>query len=109
MVRSLESLSVTDGEPISAEHIPVALTAGDLVYDDGAEQTFEASGATTYVDHGKPTHGEWYLDGSGRFCSFWPPSYRACYELLWLVEDGAIAGMRFVDTGRGDSFVGRYR
>ena len=68
----------------------------------------EADGRTTYVENGRPTRGKWSVD-EGRFSSFWPPSYRASYELRWIVEDGAIVGLRFTETGRGSKFEGRYR
>lgn len=108
MVRAFENLAVSDGDPVRTEHIATALTAGRLVYDDGATQTFEPGGATTYVEHQQPSHGEWRVDGEGRFCSFWPPSYRACYELQWIVENRSIVGLRFIEPDRGSVFVGRY-
>lgn len=109
MVESLKDLTVADGDPVATEHIPVALTAGPFGYDDGATQTFEPGGATVYVEGGRPSHGEWYVDDKGRFCSFWPPSYRACYQLRWIVEHDAIVGLRFTELGRGSHFDGRYR
>jgi hypothetical protein len=109
MVRALENLAVADGDPVRAEHIATALTAGSLVYDDGATQTFEPGGGTTYVEHGQRSHGEWYVDSEGRFCSFWPPSYRAWYDLHWIVEKGSVVGLRFTELDRGSVFVGRYR
>ena len=45
----------------------------------------------------------------GNFGSFWPPSYRASYDLHWIVEDGAIVGLRFAELGGGSRFDGRYR
>jgi hypothetical protein len=65
--------------------------------------------ATTYVQQRQQTRGEWYLNANGHFCSFWPPSYRACYELRWIVEEGRIAGLRFTQLGDGSCFDGRYR
>lgn len=109
MVKALENIHVADGDPVLAEHVPIAVTAGGLIYGDGATQTFEPSGATTYVEYGRETQGEWYLDDSGRFCSFWPPTYRACYDLSWIVDEGRITGLRFMDRGRGSSFDGLYR
>ncbi|MGH3760237.1 hypothetical protein [Actinophytocola sp.] len=109
MVTSLEGLQAEDGEPVGTEHIAKALTAGEFVYDDGATQRFEPGGATTYVEHGRPTTGTWYLDDDGRFCSFWPPTYRACYDLRWIVADGTIVGLRFIEVDRGSRFDGRYR
>ena len=109
MTRSLDNLRVDDGDPVAAEHIPLAVTAGLLAYDDGATQTFEPGGHTTYVDHGRRSDGEWYVDDDGRFCSFWPPTYRACYDLTWIVEHGGIVGLTFTERARGSAFAGRYR
>ncbi|GAA0907274.1 hypothetical protein [Pseudonocardia zijingensis] len=109
MARSLEDLRVADGEPVPAEHVATAVTAGEFAYGDGSTQTFDPDGATTYVENGRTTQGEWYLDGQGRFCSFWPPSYRACYELHWLAENGRVVGLRFTEHGRGSVFDGHYR
>ena len=109
MASSLGDIHVSDGDAVATEHIPTALTAGGLVYDDGATQVFEPDGATTFVERGRPAEGEWYLDDDGRFCSFWPPSYRACYDLHWIVEDGGIVGLRFTELGGGSGFSGRYR
>ena len=109
MVRALENLAVADGDPVSTEHIATALTAGRLDYDDGATQTFEPGGGTTYVAHEHHSEGEWYVDDDGRFCSFWPPSYRACYEVNWIVANGRVVGLRFTELDRGAVFVGRYR
>jgi len=109
MLESLENIHVMDGDAVTTEHIRIALTAGSFVYDEGATQVFEPTGATTYVEQGQQTRGEWYLDDDGRFCSFWPPTYRACYDLQWIVEGGRIAGLRFTELGRGSHFDGRYR
>jgi hypothetical protein len=109
MVEALENIHVMDGDPVAAEHIPTALTAARFVFGDGATQVFEATGATTYVEHGRRTRGKWYLDDDGRFRSFWPPSYRACYDLRWIVEEGRIVGLRFTELGQGSRFDGRYR
>ena len=51
MVQALENLAVADGDPVRTEHIATALTAGSFAYDDGATQTFEPGGGTTYVEH----------------------------------------------------------
>jgi hypothetical protein len=72
-------------------------------YED-ATQVFEADGGTTYVENGRPTRGEWYVDDDGHFGSFWPPSYRASYDLRWIVEEGIIVGLRFTELGRGSRF-----
>jgi hypothetical protein len=105
----LEEVNAEDGARLEPEQVVPAITAGDFVYEDGSTQVFDTSGATTYVEAGRETYGEWYLDSDGRFCSFWPPSYRACYDLYWIVEQGSVAGLRFTETGRGAVFTGRYR
>lgn len=109
MAQPFEAFNVKNGDPVHPEQVTAAVTAAEFVYDDGATQTFERSGATTYVEGGRPTSGEWYVDAGGRFCSFWPPSYRACYDLSWIVEGGTIVGIRFTDARRATQFDGRYR
>ena len=109
MALSLEDLQVEDGDEVAVEHIPTALTAASFAYGAGSTQRFEPGGDTTYVEHGRSTRGEWYLDDDGRFWSFWPPSYRACYDLRWIVEDGKIVGLSFIQAGRQDRFDGRYQ
>jgi hypothetical protein len=107
-MQGLEDLEVVDGEAVAASLIPRAVTAGELLYDDGATQTFDVNGDTTYVEaDGRPTQGQWYVDEDGRFCSFWPPTYRACYGLLWIVEGVEIVGLSFTELGRGTRFDGR--
>ena len=104
-----EDFDVVDGEAVAATLIPRAVTAGELLFDDGARQTFDVNGDTSYVEaDGRPTQGKWYVDENGRFCSFWPPSYRACYGLLWIVEGDEIVGLSFTELGRGTRFAGRY-
>jgi hypothetical protein len=92
----LEDIEVVDCEPVATSLIPRAVTAGELLFDDGATQTFDVSG------------DKWYVDEDGRFCSFWPPTYRACYDLLWIVEGDEIVGLSFTELGRGTRFDGRY-
>jgi hypothetical protein len=109
-MQGLSDVEVVDGEPVSAALIARAVTAGDLLFDDGATQTVDVGGDTHYVEaDGRPTQGKWYVDEDGRFCSFWPPSYRACYSLLWIVEGDEIVGLSFAELGRGTRFDGRYR
>lgn len=109
-MQGLENVDVVDGEPVAASLVRRAVTAGELLYDDGATQAFDVSGDTRYVEaDGRPTHGRWYVDDDGRFCSFWPPAYRACYELRWIVEGDEIVGLSFTDSGPGTRFDGRYR
>ena len=95
-----------DGDTVLPADIPYAVTRGILRYEDGSTQTFSAAGGTTYVESGRPTTGEWHVDSEGRFCSYWPPSYRACYELRWIVEDHRVAGLSFRDGH--DIANGRY-
>jgi len=108
-MHGFDDVDVSDHNLVAPEHIQCALTAGELVFADGATQVFEADGGTTYVENGRPTRGEWYVDDDGHFGSFWPPSYRAHYDLRWMVEDGTIVGLRFTELGRGSTFDGRYR
>jgi hypothetical protein len=109
LVHRLNDIKVSDGDIVAPALIPRALTAGELVFSDHATQVFEADGGTTYVESGRPTRGQWHVDDDGHFDSFWPPSYRASYELRWIVEDGVIVGLRFTELGRGSRFDGRYR
>jgi hypothetical protein len=105
----LNDLHVDDGDPVAAAHMAGALTAAALVFDDGASQTFTPDGRTTYTEGGRASSGEWRVVGDGRFESFWPPSYTATYDLTWVVKEGAVTGLTFVDRQRGDRFEGRYR
>src|SRR3954465_14966298 len=108
-MQGLEDVEVVDAEPVVAGLISRAVTAGELLFDDGSTQTFDVNGDTRYVEaDGRPTQGTWYVDEDGRFCSFWPPSYRSCYELLWIVEDDEIVGLGFPEPGGGTRFDGRY-
>lgn len=108
MLESLAGFDVRDGQPVSARDLPVAVTAGPLRYADGSRQSFLTSGQTTYFEGGHPTEGQWSVDDDGRFTSLWPPSYRATYEVSWLVTDGQVAGLRFVDVRSGDRFDGHF-
>ncbi|GGJ59621.1 hypothetical protein [Streptomyces brasiliensis] len=109
MIKNLGGVSAEDGAPVPLEQISAAVTAGDLVYSDGARQSFDPGGATRYVEGGRQTEGTWSVDESGRFCSFWPPSFRASYDLRWMVDEGRIVGLRFSDLGSGTLFEGRYQ
>jgi hypothetical protein len=108
-VQGFDDVEVVDGAPVVASLIPRAVTAGELLFNDGATQTFDANGQTRYVEaDGRPTQGTWYVDEAGRFCSFWPPAYRACYDLLWIVDGDEIVGLSFTEPGRAGRFDGRY-
>ena len=104
----LRDFDTTDGAAVAVADIPKAVTAGRFVYSDGATQIFTIDGQTTYTERGRDSAGEWYVDGQGRFCSFWPPSYRACYALRWIVEDTRIVGVSFTGLHDGVTFEGRY-
>jgi hypothetical protein len=108
MWESLAGFNVQDGEPVSAQDLPGVVTAAPLQYTDGSRQLFLASGLTTYFEGGHPTEGQWSVDDDGRFTSFWPPSYRATYEVSWLAADGKVTGLRFVDVRTGDRFDGHF-
>jgi hypothetical protein len=109
MADSLKDVHAVNEDPVAPEDIGTAATAGPFRYDDGASQVFEPTGSTTYTEQGRDSLGEWYVDDNGRFCSFWPPSYRACYDLRWVVENGAVVGLTFIDRQRGSRFDGRYQ
>lgn len=109
MTRSPDTTPVSDGDLVSTDDMTAALTAGTLVFPDGATQTFTADGRTTYVEGGRPTEGQWSAIENGRFSSFWPPDYRATYTLRWIVEGGVPVGLSFTQRDRGSRFDGRYR
>jgi hypothetical protein len=69
-MQGFDDVDVSDHDPVAPEHIQRALTAGELVFADGATQVFEADGGTTYVENGRPTRGERYVDDDGHFASF---------------------------------------
>jgi hypothetical protein len=109
MTRPDDVPDATDGGPVRAADMADALTAATLVYGDGATQTFTPDGRTTFVEHGRPTSGEWSVLADGAFSSFWPPDYRATYAVHWIVEDGSRVGLSFTDDRSGERFDGRYR
>ena len=62
-MQGLEDVEVVDGEPVAASLIPRAVTAGELLFDDGATQAFDVNGDTSYIEaDGRPTQGKWYVD-----------------------------------------------
>ncbi|GHH31144.1 hypothetical protein [Streptomyces lanatus] len=109
MITKLGGVSAEDDAPVPPDQIPAAVTAGLLVYTDGATQSFDPDGATRYVEGGRESEGTWSVDENGRFCSFWPPSFRASYDLRWMVDEGRVVGLRFSDLGSGTLFEGRYQ
>ncbi|MFC7277274.1 hypothetical protein ACFQS1_25055 [Paractinoplanes rhizophilus] len=86
-----------------------ALTAAQFVFQDGATQSFTADGRTTYVERGARSSGEWSVVDDGTFASFWPPTYRATYEVRWTVENGVPVGVSFTDARSGVRYNGRYQ
>ncbi|MCX4648026.1 hypothetical protein [Streptomyces sp. NBC_01446] len=109
MTRNIDSLQPEDGATVQPEQIPTAVTAGRLAYGDGTTQIFQPDGSTSYFEAGRQTEGTWSVDENGRFCSFWPPSYQASYDLRWVVEGGAVVGLRFSDLRSGTCFDGRFQ
>ena len=49
MTDLLKDIRATNGDPVAPDDIAAAVTAGRLVYADGASQVFEPTGATTYL------------------------------------------------------------
>jgi hypothetical protein len=107
MSHRFDQLKLADGDPVLAKDMSEALTAAPLVFADGATQVFTADGKTTYVEHGRSTQGEWSIVADGAFSSFWPPDYRATYNVGWIVE-GGVTGLSFTQAEGGDRFDGRY-
>jgi hypothetical protein len=108
MPEALQELRVGNDELVDADHMSAALTAGTLVFGDGATQIFTPDGHTTYTDRGRPSQGDWWVLGDGNFVSFWPPDYQATYVVRWVVAEGAITGLTFTETERGARFEGHY-
>lgn len=104
-----EGSATTNGDRLAAADIAQALTRAAFSYNDGATQVFTPDGRTIYTENGSPTSGEWGVDDQGRFWSFWPPNYRATYELYWLTDAvDQVVGIRFSELDRGSTFEGRY-
>ena len=100
---------VKSGDRIDAGDIAEALTRAPFTYTDGATQVFARGGHTTYTEDGHTTSGKWGVDDQGHFWSFWPPTYRATYDVFWITDANAGAvGIRFTDLNRGVSSEGRY-
>jgi hypothetical protein len=108
MPKPLDHLKVAHGDLVLAKDMKDALTASTLIFEDSASQTFTSDGKTTYVEHGRATRGEWAIVRDGEFSSCWPPDYHATYTLRWIVEDGAVTGLSFIQGGSGGQFDGRY-
>ncbi|TCO15638.1 hypothetical protein EV652_12111 [Kribbella steppae] len=52
MSEMLQGIQADDGAAVAAADIPKAVTAGRLVYADGATQVFAIDGRTTYTERG---------------------------------------------------------
>jgi hypothetical protein len=95
--------------PSPFDLIDTVPTASEGTYTDGATQVFTRDGRTTYTENGGPTFGQWGVDDQGQFWSFWPPTYRATYEVSWITDaDGDVVGIRFTELNRGATSEGRY-
>lgn len=116
-----ESSANAHGRRIVADDVVEAVTRAPLRYQDGSTQVFTPDGKTTFVEHGRRTAGEWGVDHEGVFWSFWPPDYRASYDVYWIMgaeRAGAEAadavastasGVRFVERRGGTVSDGRYQ
>ncbi|MGW0085064.1 hypothetical protein [Streptomyces sp. NPDC003393] len=109
MTSNIDNLHPEDGAVVPPEQIPSAVTAGRLTYGDGTTQTFRSDGTTSFFEAGRQTEGTWSVDENGSFSSFWPPSYRASYDLRWVVEGNGVVGLRFSDLKSGTCFDGRFQ
>jgi hypothetical protein len=89
-----------DWNVLTGPEITTALSARELVYEDGTRQSFKADGATYFGD----TTGTWRIDGD-QYCSVWPPSDRwACYgvevsglDVRFVAADGSATTARYDD------------
>jgi hypothetical protein len=92
-VHGFDDVEVSDDDVVAPALLPRALTAGELVFPTVRPRFFKPTAgpctSTTVVHPGR------VVDDDGHFASIWPPSYRASYDLRWMVEDGAIVGLRF--------------
>lgn len=105
-----EESRVQNGARIEAGTVRDAVTRAPFVYADGATQVFTEDGRTTFIEKGRSSTGEWGVDDDGRFWSFWPPSYRAVYDVTWIANsEGEAVGVSFADVNNADGFDGRYR
>jgi len=107
MPHAEQSAGRTDGR-IAADDISEAVTRAPFAYSDGATQIFTTDGKTAFTENGATSRGEWGVTGSGRFWSFWPPDYRAEYDVFRLVDGDRSIGVRFVDNTSGATSDGRY-
>lgn len=104
----IESPAVRIGGRLKASDIPDALTHAPFTYADGATQIFTPDRRTIYSENGVPTVGEWGVTDQGHFWSFWPPNYRADYDVFYVLEDEKVVGVRFIELTHGATSEGRY-
>lgn len=100
--------AVKNGDRIDAGDIAEALMREPFTYADGATQVFTPDGRTTYTENGSLTFGEWGVGAQGQFWSFWPPAYRATYDVSWITDADDVVGIRFTELNRGVTSEGRY-
>jgi hypothetical protein len=104
-----ERPSVKNGDRIDAGDIGEALMRAPFTFTDGATQVFTRDGRTTYIGNASSTSGTWGVNDQGQFWSFWPPSYRATYDVFWITDtEGNVVGIRFSELNSGATFEGRY-
>lgn len=97
------------GDRVDTAGVAEALTRAPFIYTDGATQVFARDGRTTYYENGHATSGKWGVDDRGQFWSFWPPTFRAAYDVFWLTDaDGDVVGIQFTELNRGVTTEGRY-
>jgi hypothetical protein len=108
VVHGFDDVEVSDGDVVAPALIPRALTAGELVFSDGATQVFEADGGTTYVENVvRPaacgTSTTVTSVRSGR-----PATAPATTPAGWSRTAPSLSSV-FTELGRGSRFDGRYR
>lgn len=97
-----EGPAVSHGDLINADGVAEAATRAPFTYTDGATQVFTHDGRTTYVQKGSQSSREGGADDQGRFQSFWPPTYRATYDVSRVTgTDGDVASRELRGDVRG--------
>ena len=108
VVHRLHGVSVSDGDIVTPELVPRALTAGELLFTDRATQVFEADGGTTYIENGRPpgVSGPSTRVTSVLSCRL---ATAPATSSAGSSRTALIVGLRFTELGRGSQFEGRYR
>jgi hypothetical protein len=97
------ALAQEEWAPLLGDGIRTALEGRSLTFENGAVQTFDADGTTTYMTTER-SEGRWRVEGD-QYCSLWPPGGRwACYGVS-KSSDGAIIRFTAGDSSMSD---GRY-